>query len=104
MTSKILAYVVSQSVPYVDSCFWLSIQNERWQIAFFGIVANQILQKQKVHAMFRNMSDLFLLVKCLITSLPENVPSLLLRFLPPHSWLGFHVGNTSGRCGPVDDF
>lgn len=78
MTSKITAYVVSQSVPYVDFCFWLSIQKKRWQIAFFGIVANQILQKQKVHAMFRNMSDLFLLVKCLIASLPENVPSLLL--------------------------
>lgn len=75
------SYIVSQSVPYVDFWFWLSVLNKRWQIAFFGIVASQILQKQKVHAMFRNMSNQFLLVKCLITSLPENVPSLLLWFV-----------------------
>lgn len=81
MTSKIPAYIVSQSVPYVDFWFWLSVLNKSWQIAFFGIVAGQILQKQKVHAMFRNISNQFLLVKCLITSLPENVPFLLLWFL-----------------------
>lgn len=57
MTSKIPAYIVSQSVPYVDFWFWLSVLNKRWQIASFGIVASQILQKQKVHAMFRNMSN-----------------------------------------------
>lgn len=84
MTSKIPAYIVSQSVPYVDFWFWLSVLNKRWQIAFFGIVASQILQKQKVHAMFRNMSNQFLLVKCLITSLPENVTSLLPWFLLPY--------------------
>lgn len=46
MTSKIPSYVVSESVPCADFWFWLSVQNKRQQIAFFGVVANQILQKQ----------------------------------------------------------
>lgn len=46
MTSKVPSYVVAESVPCADFWSWLSVQNKREQIAFFGIVANQILQEQ----------------------------------------------------------
>lgn len=86
------------------SAFGSLVRIKGGRLLFLAIVAGQILQNQKVHAMFRNMSDLFLLVKCLVTSLPEYIPFLLLCFLPSRSWLGFRVGNTSDRCGLVSDF